>query len=265
MNAKAGTKGDRGTVSRVLRALSYVAQARSDFGIKDMADALALPQSSVHRLLRLLAVDGFVGRGAGRRYRAGDELLRLARATLDGHDVSGAVLSAMRRVVDGCGETCLLAFYREHNHTMSYVARVESARPLRYRVRLHGEETLAWGASGRAILAFLPPTAVADVVAAAPPSPASRSRPTVTGLRSDLAAVRRAGYAMSQVSGTEGAASIAVPIWSAGERVIGSLGVVIPEVRHRASDERAIAAILLRESGEVSRLFATRSTSKEFL
>jgi DNA-binding IclR family transcriptional regulator len=162
--------------------------------------------------------------------------------------------------VDATGETCLLALYQPHSHTMSFVARVDSAKALRYRIRMHGEETLAWGASGRSILAFLPPDAVAAVMARAEPSPSSGTRFSAAAVRADLEAIRRAGYARSQEQRIEGAAAISVPVWGADERVIGSLCVTIPEMRYRAADERAIAATLLRESAEISRLWGPRTT-----
>lgn len=253
--SRAGAEGDRGTVTRVLRVLGYVAQQRADFGIKDIADALVLPHSTAHRLLQLLVDDGFVERGPSRRYRAGSELLRVARVALEGSDLSTVALAPMRRVVDACGETCLLGLYRPHNHTMSFAARVDSAKPLRYRVRMHGEETLAWGASGRSILAFLGPDVIAAVAARAEASPSSGAKLSIPALRSDLEAIRRAGYARSDGQRIEGAAAISVPVWANGDRVLGSLCVTIPQIRFRVSDEAMIAAALMRESTEISRLW----------
>lgn len=255
MTGRTEGDGDRGTVTRVLRMLTYIAQQKSDFGIKEIADALVLPHSTAHRLLHLLAEDGFVERGPSRRYRAGSEMLRVARVALEGSDIVAAAMAPMRRVVDACGETCLLGLYRAHNHTMSFVARVDSAKPLRYRVRMHGEETLAWGASGRSILAFLPPEVIAAVAARAEASPSSGARLALPALRADLDAIRRAGYARSDGQRIEGAAAIGVPIRAASDRVAGSLCVSVPQIRFRASDEAMIAATLMRESAEISRLW----------
>ncbi len=252
--AGARGEGDTGTVARVMRMLGYVARIENDFGIKDIAVALALPQSTVHRLLSILIEGGFVERGDSRRYRIGPQFLLLARMALRGNDVTAAALGPMRNVVDACGETCLLGLYHAHNHTMSFVARVDSQKPLRYRIRMHGAETLAWGASGRSILAFLPDAVVEEILARDERSPTSAQPLQPRVLRQELALIRSNGYALSHGQRIEGAAAISAPIFAKGSTMLGSLTVTIPSLRFRAKDENGIAVALMREASALSRM-----------
>ncbi len=250
---EAASEGASGTVSRVLQLLAYVAQSDGEFGIKDIAQGLSLAPSTAHRLLGMLVEDGFVTRSELRRYRIGPQFLRLARKALEGNDLAAAALGPMQNVVDACGETCLLAVYHQHSHTMSFVARVDSLNALRYRIRMHGVETLAWGATGRSILAFLPDTAIQQVLARNERSPGSGRRLVRSEVKAELEAIREKGYALSQSQRIEGAIGISVPIFGGAREVIGSLSVTIPEQRFRARDEARLSAVLVRESDALTR------------
>ncbi|WP_198349254.1 IclR family transcriptional regulator domain-containing protein [Ramlibacter pinisoli] len=237
----------------MLQLLTLIAQGEGEFGVKDVAQGLDLAPSTAHRLLNLLLADGFVARSNLRRYRIGPEFLRMARMALDGNDIVAAALEPMRAIVDACGETCLLAVYHPHRHTMSFVARVDSANPLRYRVRMHGVETLAWGATGRSILAFLPDPDIQQVIARAEISPGSGRKLSVTELKTDLAAIRARGYAVSRSQRITGAVGLSVPVYGEAGRMIGSLSVTVPEQRFRARDEARLGAALITASTDLSR------------
>ena len=242
-----------GTVTRVLQLLAYVAQSEGEFGIKDIAQGLSLAPSTTHRLLGMLVEGGFVTRSELRRYRIGPQFLRLARKALEGNDLAAAALAPMQHVVDACGETCLLAVYHEHSRTMSFVARVDSINPLRYRIRMHAVETLAWGATGRSILAFLPEPVIQQVLARNERSPGSGRRLVRSEVKAELEAVREKGYALSQSQRIEGAIGVSAPIFDGGKEVIGSLSVTVPEQRFGAKDEARLAATLVRESAAITR------------
>lgn len=251
--ATAAPESTSGTVTRVLQLLAFVAQGDGEFGVKDVAQGLDLAPSTAHRLLGLLLADGFVARSDLRRYRIGPEFLRLARMALDGNDIVAAAIGPMREIVAACGETCLLAVYHPHRHTMSFVARVDSSNPLRYRVRMHGVETLAWGATGRSILAFLPEADIQQVIARGEPSPGSTRKLVAAELKTDLAAIRARGYALSRSQRISGAVGLSVPVYGDRRRVVGSLSVTVPEQRFRPREEARLAATLVSASAEVSR------------
>ncbi len=245
--------GTSGTVARVLQLLAFVAQSDGEFGIKDVAQDLGLAPSTSHRLLALLLEGGFVTRSEVRRYRIGPQFLRLARVALEGNDLEAAALGPMQQVVEACGETCLLAVYHEHSQTMSFVARVDSINALRYRIRMHAVETLAWGATGRSILAFLPPAVIQLVLARGERSPASGQQLMPAEARAELERIRERGYALSRSQRIDGAVGLSVPIFGAGRRVLGSLSVTSPEQRFRARDEARLAHILISAASTISR------------
>jgi DNA-binding IclR family transcriptional regulator len=242
----------KGTVTRVLSLLKYVAETKGEFGIKDVAPALGLAPSSAHRLLAMLIEDDFVARSESRRYRIGPQFLRLAGMALEGNDLAAAALAPMQRLAEQCGETCLLALYHKHSATMSFVLRVDSLKSLRYRIRMNAIETLLWGATGRSILAFLPPESIQAVVARGERSPGDGKKLELAELKADLAMIRTKGYAFSKGQRIEGAVGISAPVFDGRAEVIGSLSVTLPAIRFQARDEGKIASMLLHEAAALS-------------
>jgi len=244
-----------GTVARILRLLGVIAETPEEISVKALAQRAALPPSTIHRLLQLLIEGGFVDRAPGRRYRMGAEFFRVARLAVDKDDLARAAHPFMRAVVDACDETCLFGVYRSHDHTMSFAARIDCSKPLRYRIRMHGAETLVWGASGHSILAFLPEAEQQAVIAAAGPAPSDpqKNRADARAFIAELQKIRQRGYATSHGERIEGAVAVSAPVFGAGGRVVGSLTINVPEFRYVEGEEAKLARVVTREAAALSR------------
>ena len=77
------TTAERNPAAKVLRALSWlVTKGDSHCGVRELATALNLPPSGAHRLLSILAQEGFVRRDPeSSTYALGPNLLRLANVS----------------------------------------------------------------------------------------------------------------------------------------------------------------------------------------
>ena len=249
-------RGDSdGTVARLVDVLRHLAEAEGEVTVKGLAQAADLPPSTAHRLLGLLACEGMVEADSARhRYRPGLEYYRLAALIMGRMDVAELARPIMDRVVAECGETCVLGLYLPADRRMMFVARADSAHPLRYPLELHRPLSVAWGATGRAILAFLPEAEIEAVLAMAEPSPATGAAlPAAPAMRSQLEAIRARGVAVSQGEKIPGAVGIAAPVARAGVRVIGSLAVTVPELRFRKDAEPRLVELLRSRAAELSR------------
>lgn len=234
-----------GTVRRVLALLRLLAENDSGQSVKQIAETLALPASTVHRLLGQLAEQGFAEREMPRLYRAGREFSRLGGLAMQRLDLADIARPVMRKLVSACDETCLLSLYFPASRKLAYIEEIESSRPLRERrVRKFRQQSLAWGASGRAILAWLPRPEIDAVIAAAPRSPRTGKTPDARALPAELAEIRRRGYATTQGQLTRGAVGIAVPVFGVEARVIGSLSLLIPTLRFNPRQEQKLATLL---------------------
>lgn len=196
-----------------LRVLRFLSGQPVPVSATRIAGALGLPRSSAYHLLSAMADEDFVvhypedrtwGMGiasweVGHGFARQEPLARLARVPL-------------ARLVDRVGHSAHLVVL--HGADVLYV--IEDRAPGRpplvtdVGVRLPAHLT----ASGRAILASLPP---AQVTALYPGRPAFTSRTgagpqSPTELRRLLSATRQRGYATEDGEVTEGFASIAAPI-----------------------------------------------------
>ena len=127
------------------------------WGVREIAKGVRMNPSTVHRVLGLLEEEGLVRQDdPGGGYGLGTELLRLAWTAAGSHPVRSAALPHMRELAAASGETVTLGLYDPVRQQTCVLAVVESDAPFRYVSNLHGWRDLYTGASGRAVMAFLP-------------------------------------------------------------------------------------------------------------
>ena len=136
---------------------------------------------------------------------------------------------------------------------MTFAAKVDTDKPLRYRIDLDKPMTLAQGASGWAILAYLPPEEIDAIIAehVRSETPAQQRR-RVQELRMQLQRVHNDGFAQSYGSRIPGAVGLAAPIFSAGKKIFGSLCITIPEQRYDRRGSKVMLDGLLRTATKLS-------------
>jgi DNA-binding IclR family transcriptional regulator len=247
MEETAAPRGTRNPIGRAFTILSWMAR-RDDgpWGVRELAKGVGMNPSTVHRLLGLLEEEGLVRQEAeGSRYEIGDELLRLAWTAAGSNPIERAALPHMQVLVEESGETATFGLYDPVRRQTCVAAVVESDESFRYVTRLHEWRDLHTGASGRALMAFLPDDVQADVVERTRLAPATEH--TITSpaaLERALAEVRARGYAFSQEERRLGGVGIAAPVFGPGGRVVGEVGLSVPTQRFDAGAEARLAALV---------------------
>ncbi len=244
-----------GTVARTLAVLTVMAESGGSVGVTDVATALDLPMSTSHRLLDLLRGAGFVERDAAqRRYRLGLQFLRVANLVTQNTSFARLCQPTLERIMEETGETALYCEYLADQHMVVYAAKSDSTHSLRYRITLFDPAPVECGASGLAILSFLPSPVRERVCATPRPSPLSGKRLSSSALADQIKTTRHKGFALSSGEKLPDSIGIAVPVRMSGERPIGSLTLTIPESRFARSKLKAYVALLSQEA----RLLSTR-------
>lgn len=269
MGAATGTarverQAPAGAIARAMALLGALAAADGPCTVSELAAELGLPRPTVHRLLNLLRELGIVAAPNGPRvsYDIGLELFRIAALVTRREILTELALPIMRRVVEETGETCLLGVWLPADARMMFVAQVASAHPLGYRVEMHVPNTVAWGASGRAILAHRPPADVERVLASAERSPVSGVPQDEDALARQLGAVRAMGCACTRAEKIADSRGIAAPILGVDGWALGSLCLTIPEVRYRADTQPALIRLVVAHAAELSRAFGHRADQR---
>jgi DNA-binding IclR family transcriptional regulator len=220
-------------ILRVPEVLMAVAASGSGIAMGELAVALKLPKTSLHRLLRTLEHGGFVVR-AGGLYRPGPESFRLAAAL--GQATPSAQFPACARPVletlaEQTGETVMLSVISDKLTESVYLEVIESSSPLRFAMRAGNRRPLFAVASGKAMLAFQTAEQQCRYL-----DQAEFFAFTVETTQKDempalLRRVRETGVAYDRNGIVDGASGVASPVFDAEGRPFCSVSIAGPTER----------------------------------
>jgi IclR family KDG regulon transcriptional repressor len=235
----------------VLEALAY---AKRPLGVTELAHALGLGKSNVHRLLQALTELGYAHRDeATSSYRASIRLWELGSAVLERIDLRGAAASYMERLLQQTRETVHLSIL--DGDEVVYVHKLDSPEPVRAYTRVGGRAPAWCVATGKAMLAWQGEAALAALAdRIVRHSPNTIVEPAEF-LR-EMERVRRKGYAVNRGEWRESVCGLAAPVRDPGERVVAAIGISGPADRLRQSSFKATAPLLIEAAQGIGRALA---------
>ena len=226
------------SVARVTALLDTFVEARSDLGVTEIAARLGLAKSVVHRLVSALTKAGYLAQTPNtRRYTLGPRATRLGQVALGQMDIRARARPILRELAAQTGETATLSTLT--GDARVYAEQIESTQPVRQSVQIGSAAPLYLGASSKAILAFMPERRSDTILTNAAKAGVTLidgSRLDVKALRTELATIRKRGFATSQSERIVGAVSSAAPVFDHHGDVIGSISVASVSVRHGKAD-----------------------------
>jgi DNA-binding IclR family transcriptional regulator len=181
------------------------------------------------------------------------EFLRLAHRAATRLPIPPTAAEHLRAMVAQIDETGALALYDPQRRRMSFQTVLHSSKPLRYVVETDVWIPVTAGASGLAILAYLPAEERARLLAEPLPAYTAHTITNPIALETELARIRERGYAISHGHRAAGAVAIAAPFFGPGAKVVGDAVLTIPEARFDASREDEFASAVCACSGEITR------------
>jgi IclR family transcriptional regulator, KDG regulon repressor len=225
-------------------------QGRLDFPA--ICRELGVPKSSAHALLATMRRRGFVHLDEQtRKYGVGPRLWEAGQAYIEALDVAQLAGPYMQRVRDELGETVQLAIL-DGIHNV-YLRKLDSDHPLQLVSRV-GSRLPAYATGlGKALLAGLSDEEVLRRLDGVELE-AFTAR-TITDRRkllTELARIRRRGYATDSGEYSEGVYCVAAPI-TGPTRTVAAVSVSIPDVRVTAAVRQRTAATVIAEAAALSR------------
>ena len=241
--------------TRTLKLLKFLATQPDPVPLERIVRAVGLPRSTAYHLVNAMIEEGFVTHIAEeRRYCLGVAAFEVGSGFTRQEPLQRLARRQLADLVDRLGQSAHLAV--PHGRDVLYV--VEERAPGRpplvtdVGVRLPAHLT----ASGRAILAALPP---AQVRALYPDRSAfvqrHEGRPTsLSVLRTVLAETRQRGYALEDGEITPGLASVGVAVLDHNGVPLAGIAVTYPttddpDVEHLVREVGATAAAVSRRIG----------------
>lgn len=245
-------------VHKALAILRALASSNRPVGVQQVASDVDLNISTVHRLLQMLVKDGMASYdAASRTYAVGTECVRLATMVLGSHSLIGRVRPYLADLAADLEETCAFTLYEPRTYS-KIVALVErGSHTLGYEFEVGVRDGLHAGASGKPILAFLPDGEIEKVLRMKLPKLTEYTVSDPAQLRKQIAQIRKQGYATSKGERIPGAGvGIGAPVFTFGDRVIGSVVVTVPAFRWKASRLPQMAKRVMATAQAVSSLFS---------
>lgn len=223
-------------VDRALAVLAALAQHGSAMTAADLMQRTGLSQSTLYRQLATLKRWGFVQELQG-RYAPGPLGLQLAL----GFDMASHVVQQARAEMQALAQQSQesVGLVMAVNGQAVCVEMIESRQSLRCSFEKGRSVPLDKGASARCLMAHLPEGVLQPLLAA-------HARPKV--LAAELAAIRKAGCAVSDGEVDPGVWGVSGPLFGPGRRALAALTLMAPSVRVQSRRASLIQMTLLAAS-----------------
>lgn len=233
------------SLRRTVAILDVLVRAEGSLGVTEIARRVHLSKATTYRLLKALASHGLVHvQGPEPTYGPGFRILELAGAWTDRMDVRAKALPVLRDLREKTGETVSLNLLAGRQRVA--VEHLEAAHELRFVVEVGRPLPLHLGATGKAILAFLPEGDIRAVLREARVRNPRR-------LLEELARIRTQGFAVSFGERLPGSASASAPIWNHGGNVVGSVSILSTVSRFTPEAVRSHQQVIVGAARAISR------------
>jgi len=237
------------TLLKGLLLLEHLAGSETPRGVSELARALSLTKSNVHRTLQTLVAAGYVRALPGGTYACTLKLFELASPVVARIDVRQVAEPFMRTLAEQTQETIHLSLLDRAD--VIYLHKIESPQPVRAYSSIGGRAPAYCVASGKALLAYqeealshLPETLQVFT---------PRTIASLDLLRRDLEQVRIQGFAVNRGEWREGVCGLAAIVHDAMGRPAAAIGISGPADRLNPTALRRFSDVVVDAARGLSR------------
>jgi len=241
-----------GTVGKAMSVLDLVAGAGRPVRLVEVQSQVGYPKATLYRLLQSLVEQGMLTfDGERQTYALGLRLVRLAHAAWAQGSLGPVARPVIEALSKQVGETVHLAQLDQGQ--VLYVDKRSAVRPLEMFSQAGKVGPAYCTGVGKAMLACLPPSEQqAALQRQAFFRHTGHTLVTAEALGAELEHIRAAGVAYDREEHEEGIICIAVPIVTAGGRLIGGLSITSSTQRHKLDDLEPFQAPLQRAAAQIA-------------
>jgi TRAP transporter TAXI family solute receptor len=222
------------SAAKALHVLRAFVDRQEQWGVRELANALDQPISSVHRLLRMLVTEGLVDWDPrAQKYSVGLELRRWgavlgSRSKLQ--ELARPILAELAGTLD---ENCWFAVHDGPGRRIVYMLEAEGRRPLRFAAPIGAAEPLTASAAGWAVLSALGAGA---------------------GGGADAVAV-------SEPGGDDAPVLVASAVMDGRQLPVGVIVAAVPRFRYRPRERETVSTAVAAAARRLSRRLGARILS----
>jgi len=225
------------SIQKATQVLFFLNAQPGPTGVSEVAQGLALPKASAHRLLKSLCYKNLVERDEHGRYGLGVGLLALGLGATRAEPLTRAARPFLRSAAASVGETFFLV--AERAGELVVLDKAEGNGFLRISPQVGAQVPAHATAVGRLYLAFAPDRVHVDeahLTAFTRRTPVTPAR-----LRRTVAQVQSERVAVSDEEWVEGLSAVAAPVFLA-ERLLGAVVVACVSPRFRELGSNSLSA-----------------------
>ena len=238
-------------LDRCIAVLQSVADSEVDLPAADIARALRLHKSTVHRLLAVLESYRLIKKGPGGAYHLGTRLIELGECAMARLKLSEYAAPHLRELANQTGEGAHVTILS--GIEMLSVAHIEGRWSLQSLTRTGMRTQVHCTAAGKAVLAFLADDACDDLIARLPlKRNTRRTLVKPSAIKLDLMRVRTAGFAVDDEEFEEGLRCVSAPIFDHRGHVIASMSMAAPVFRLRKERLPQVAGLVMAAAQRLS-------------
>ncbi|HET8596931.1 MAG TPA: IclR family transcriptional regulator [Castellaniella sp.] len=217
------------TLIKGLQVIELLAHSSTPMSLTEIARALGLTKSNVHRLLAALSDSDYVIRDPDQGgYTASIRLWELGSAVLSKLDLRTHAAHRMESLAEQTGESVHLSI--QDRDEVVYVHKVDSPNPIRAYSQIGGRAPIHCVATGKAMLAFKSRESLLwSTRHLQAHTEATITRPEA--MLAEAERIRRQGYAVNAGEWREGVHGVGVPIFDGTGQVIAAIGLSGPKDR----------------------------------
>ena len=223
------------TIEKASEVLALFDREHSEWGVREVAEALGLAKSSAHDLLASLEQVGLLGKNHEGRYRLGWRLVTLSETLLATTELRREARASMEELADQYRETIHLAVLDDTQ--VVYVDKLEGKQAVRVELTSLGTRLYAHcSALGKVLLAYQPEANVKRILKAEGlPKFTANTITNADELEQTLAKVRKQGYAIDQEEILPDLCCVGAPIYNHTGQVIAAISMSVPAYRFQRS------------------------------
>jgi DNA-binding IclR family transcriptional regulator len=250
------------TIRKVGPLLDLFTVEHPEWGVSEAAEAIGMPRSSTHALMKSLLETGLLSSPGRGRYRLGWRIVELYEVIRAGLDVRVAAAAVLERLNGETGETVNLAVLDRGD--VFYLDKVAS----RLQLSVHGLRPGSrlephCNALGKALLAFISPVEASRIIRAKPLRQFTQH--TITDperLLVVLEEIRRTGVAYEDEEVVPDVACVACPVKDPYGAAIAAVSITVPAQRMRAKRAELTRAVRAA-AAEIGRRLVEQQESQQ--